>query len=184
MKKILFVAAALICISACCQKTRTIGGKVIDAAMNSIILATDAGEFCVSTAFADPSEVEGVLIGDVVEVEYTEVKSGSATINSVRSLSVVSPSYYRLIAGTWLTGCGDESCGFTLAEDGTATGSGARWAGICNYVLDGEELALIQKSGDRNVSTVFDVVRLDADSLVVATPAGEQFALARKQVRN
>ena len=180
MKKIVFAALlAALCISCGRQSTATVEGTVVDAAMNNVILDTSDGEMVVNTAFSDPNKVEGVLIGDVVKVVYTEQTDGGVTVNNACSLEVVVPSYYRLIAGTWVA----ENGGLVLAEDGTAEGQGAAPSDIRNYVLDGEELAITSGTKDEPVTVVYTIEKLDADSLVLRNNETQaiDWSCARKQ---
>lgn len=178
MKNIFIIAmTALVCFCGC-RKTATVEGKVLDATMGNIVLATAEGEFVVNTLDSDPTKVIGVLIGDVVKVEYSSCQTEDGqTINSVESLELVSPSYYRLITGTWMMSVledGDK-IGFTFAEDGTAESVNMKNLDIRNYVLDikddVEELAVTAISDGaaepETMTVVYEIVKLDADSLVL-----------------
>ena len=104
MKKIIFAAiAAIVCLAACKQSALSFEGKVVDATMNTLVIANDGGEITINISDADPTKVEGVLLGDIVKVTYNQVPAGGENfINVVESLVVTAPSYYRVIAGSWL----------------------------------------------------------------------------------
>ena len=179
MRNLFIIAlAAIVCFCGCCNKTATVEGKVLDATLGNILLSTPDGELVVNTLDSDPTKVIGVLIGDVVKVEYTSyVTEDGETVNSVESLELVSPSYYRLITGTWMMSVleGEDRIGFTLAEDGTAESVNMKNLAIRNYVLDikddVEELAVTAVSDGaaepETMTVVYEIVKLDADSLVL-----------------
>ena len=166
-------------LSGCSDPASTVEGKVTDATIGSVVIVDDQGlETVISILDADPTKVEGVLLGDVVKVTYypVELEDGTVT-NEVESLRVVSPSYYRLIAGTWTTDGINEAdrFGFTLAEDGSAASVNLNTLRITDWVLDGEQLALssVPEGGDPKnpVTVVYSIEKLDADSLVLRNVA-------------
>ena len=150
MKRFYLFLAAFPLLFSSCSKTVTIEGRVTDASVNDIVVVTQTDTVSVSTIEADPSKVPGVLIGDIVKVEYelTEPESG-VFVNSIRSLEIVSPSYYRIIAGTWTRkGINDaDYYGFTLADDGSAESVNNNTLQVREWVLDGEELVLPTATG-------------------------------------
>ena len=85
MKRFYLFLAAFPLLFSSCSKTVTIEGRVTDASVNDIVVVTQTDTVSVSTIEADPSKVPGVLIGDVVKVEYelTEPESG-VFVNSIR----------------------------------------------------------------------------------------------------
>jgi len=176
MKKIIFAAiAAVLCLAGCKQSALSVEGKVVDATMNNLVLATDEGEITINIMEADPTKVEGVLLGDVVKVTYNQVPAGGEEfVNIVETLIVTSPSYYRVIAGSWLAkGVNDaDFYGFTLAEDGSAKSVNMLTFRLSEWVLDGEELALTGQADSAGVAVkkteVYKIQKLDADSLVLA----------------
>lgn len=177
MKRFYLFLAAFPLLFSSCSKTVTIEGRVTDASVNDIVVVTQTDTVSVSTIEADPSKVPGVLIGDVVKVEYelTEPESG-VFVNSIRSLEIVSPSYYRIIAGTWTRkGINDaDYYGFTLADDGSAESVNNNTLQVREWVLDGEELVLTADSvyadGNRQFSFLYHIEKLDTDSLVLSNP--------------
>ena len=90
MKKIIFAAiAAIVCLAACKQSALSFEGKVVDATMNTLVIANDGGEITINISDADPTKVEGVLLGDIVKVTYNQVPAGGENfINVVESLVV------------------------------------------------------------------------------------------------
>jgi len=176
MKKIIFAAiAAVLCLAGCKQSALSTEGKVVDATMNNLVIANDEGEITINIAEADPTKVEGVLLGDVVKVTYNQVPAGGEDfVNVVESLSVISPSYYRVIAGSWLAkGVNDSDFyGFTLAEDGSAESVNNLTFLVKEWVLDGEELALTGTADSAGVAVkktaVYKIDKLDIDSLVLS----------------
>ena len=124
---------------------------------------------------ADPTKVEGVLLGDIVKVTYNQVPAGGENfINVVESLVVTAPSYYRVIAGSWLAkGVNDaDFYGFTLAEDGSAKSINNLTFRAKEWVLDGEELVLTGEADSTGTvvsrTVVYKIDRLDADSLILS----------------
>ena len=176
MKKIIFAAiAAIVCLAACKQSALSFEGKVVDATMNTLVIANDGGEITINISDADPTKVEGVLLGDIVKVTYNQVPAGGENfINVVESLVVTAPSYYRVIAGSWLAkGVNDaDFYGFTLAEDGSAKSINNLTFRAKEWVLDGEELVLIGEADSTGTvvsrTVVYKIDRLDADSLILS----------------
>ena len=176
MKKIIFAAiAAIVCLAACKQSALSVEGKVVDATMNNLVIATDDGEITINIMDADPTKVEGVLLGDIVKVSYNQVPAGGENfINVVESLVVTAPSYYRVIAGSWLAkGVNDaDFYGFTLAEDGSAKSINNLTFRVKEWVLDGEELVLTGEADSTGTvvsrTVVYKIDRLDADSLILS----------------
>lgn len=176
MKKIIFAAiAAIFCLAACKQSALSFEGKVVDATMNTLVIANDGGEITINISDADPTKVEGVLLGDIVKVTYNQVPAGGENfINVVESLVVTAPSYYRVIAGSWLAkGVNDaDFYGFTLAEDGSAKSINNLTFRAKEWVLDGEELVLTGEADSTGTvvsrTVVYKIDRLDADSLILS----------------
>ncbi len=176
MKKIIFAAiAAIVCLAACKQSALSFEGKVVDATMNTLVIANDGGEITINISDADPTKVEGVLLGDIVKVTYNQVPAGGENfINVVESLVVTAPSYYRVIAGSWLAkGVNDaDFYGFTLAEDGSAKSINNLTFRVKEWVLDGEELVLTGEADSAGTvvsrTAVYKIDRLDADSLILS----------------
>lgn len=175
MKKFAIPAlAAILALASCTGKTATIEGKVVDVVAGSIVIALPDSEITVNTSMSDPTKVPGVLLGDVVKVCYEPVVTEDGTeINAVRTLDIAAPSYYRVIAGSWITTGINESdrYGFTLAEDGSAVSISNSALPLTDWVLDGEELVLTSNSADSESgkqSVVYSIVKLDADSLVLS----------------
>ena len=176
MKKIIFAAiAAIVCLAACKQSALSFEGKVVDATMNTLVIANDGGEITINISDADPTKVEGVLLGDIVKVTYNQVPAGGENfINVVESHVVTAPSYYRVIAGSWLAkGVNDaDFYGFTLAEDGSAKSINNLTFRAKEWVLDGEELVLTGEADSTGTvvsrTVVYKIDRLDADSLILS----------------
>jgi hypothetical protein len=176
MKKIIFAAiAAIVCLAACKQSALSFESKVVDAPMNTLVIANDGGEITINISDADPTKVEGVLLGDIVKVTYNQVPAGGENfINVVESLVVTAPSYYRVIAGSWLAkGVNDaDFYGFTLAEDGSAKSINNLTFRAKEWVLDGEELVLTGEADSTGTvvsrTVVYKIDRLDADSLILS----------------
>ena len=87
---------------------------------------------------------------------------------------VTAPSYYRVIAGSWLAkGVNDaDFYGFTLAEDGSAKSINNLTFRAKEWVLDGEELVLTGEADSTGTvvsrTVVYKIDRLDADSLILS----------------
>lgn len=175
MRRIYIISAlaAVICLAGC-KQNKAIQGTVVDATMNTICLATEAGDtVTVSTMDTDPDMVPGVLIGDVVKVSCETVHAENGDLSKAVKLDLVKPSNYRLISGYWTTTNGEngDKYGFTLAEDGTAESINMFTLRMKNWVLDGDELALTAESEGSGApftsTTVYKIAKLDVDSLVL-----------------
>lgn len=178
--KLIFVAPLIACaILSSCSKSLSFEGKVIDATINTIQLASETDTLIFSIHQSDPARVPGVLIGDVVRLKYCETEDEeNVFFNNVQSLEIISPSYYRLIAGTWLrNGVNDaDFYGFTLADDGSAESVNNVTMLVKEWVLDGEELALtvdsVFSTGNIQTNLIYKIEKLDADSLILLSADG------------
>jgi hypothetical protein len=190
MKKMNYFVAALSLIMITglysCKKekeavSQSVSGVVFDATMNNIMLVTTAGDTLnISTMDADPVKVPGVLVNDSVEITYVVEKTDQSEILKATSLVVKTHSPYYYIAGTWVEPNpinASEVQGFNLNEDGTASSVNMATLIFENWNLSNSTLMLKSKSlgsGPALESTdTLHVVRLDADSLILARHSGE-----------
>ncbi len=192
MKKILFfLSAALLLLAASCNRTpvsHTVEGMVYDATMNNIMLIADSGDTLnISTMDSDPQQVHGVMIDDRVRVTYTSEKMGDAEVRQAVSLEVLRHSPYFYISGTWVEPNPinpDAVQGVTLNPDGTASSVGMSTLLFKNWTLDLGVLTLVSESIGNKQSIVltedYPIVKLDADSLVLARPDGSHWGLGRQ----
>lgn len=157
-------------------------GVVLDASMNNITLVTTAGDTLnISTMDADPDRVPGVLIDDSVKVTYADTTVNGVQAMRAQELTVTVHSPYYYIQGTWTEPNPIDTAavqGFRLNADGTAASIGMETLLFENWNLaDTKTLILSGKSvGNRMTIPMADTLavdRLDADSLVLSSGAGE-----------
>ena len=172
MKKIssVFAILAAVLLAGCRQSALpTVEGRVVDATIFSVTLETPQGDSVVlSTRGTDPMRVPGVLAGDVVRVAYEQFPDGE-TLHAVQ-LDITSPSAYRLVPGVWRDCSGSPEIGLVLAEDGSAQAVGMEDLSLRTWTLDGDKLVLdaVDPAAPKEAKTlVFDIEKLDADSLIV-----------------
>ena len=70
MKKLLAIAAAALLLWSCAPKSSSSKGVVLDASMNTVMVVSGSDTLTFSTMNADKSEVDGLFIGDTLEVFY------------------------------------------------------------------------------------------------------------------
>ena len=169
-----FLIFTLFPVFTSCGSTLRFEGKVIEASIGGVVLASESETLVLSTLNSDPSAVPGVLIGDVVKVKYRQVEVSEGVYNNeLVSLKIVSPSYYRLISGTWLrTGINSADLyGFTLSEDGLGRSVNNNPMQVREWKLDGDFLYLIVDSvfadGNYKAMLRYEIDKLDADSLIL-----------------
>lgn len=83
MKKLLLPIVCCLLLAGCnFSENRCSKGIVVDASMNTVMIVDAAGDtLSFSTADADKSGLDGLLIGDTVEVSYTgEYAPGMAAV--------------------------------------------------------------------------------------------------------
>ena len=175
--KVFRPAITLLALLAFCACTRTqeFSGKVTAASPESVpLLSGDGTSADFDLTLADPSEIPGLLPGDVVSLQYRPVElPGGVTLRPVVRLKITSPSWFRLIPGTWtMSGVNDsDRFGFTLEEDGSAASVNLNTSHITSWALRSDTLYLTSwteadgPSGARTHSWI--VEKLDADSLVL-----------------
>lgn len=186
MKKLfsLMSAAVLLLVAAGCrQALPVVEGDVLDTTIYSVtILTPDADTLTLSTRGTDPILVPGVLVGDAVRIAYEQLPDGE-TLRAV-TLDITAPSYHRLMPGIWRDCSGEGDVGLVLAEDGSAQAVGVEY-NLQDWSIDNEELALtrVLPGYDKNTEVlVYQIEKLDADSLVVAPKdGGRRFSFARQE---
>ncbi len=169
--------------------SHVVTGKVMDATMNNITLISDAGDTLnISTMDADPAKVPGVMINDSVRITYKNEKIEGSEILKAEALEITAHSPYFYIHGTWLQPNpinSSESQGVTLNEDGTAVSVGMATLLFKKWELLDNKLMLSSESiGNRQTLIGVDtlqIVKLDADSLVLSSGGNIVWALARKK---
>ena len=176
-------------IFSCAPIEKSVTGRVIDATMNNITLASDAGDTLnISTTDTDPEAVPGVMLSDYVNITYTVVKMGKAEVLQANALSVIRHSPFFYIAGTWVEPNPinpREVQGFTLNQDGTASSENMASLLLKSWEFDSQTLMLTSESiGNRQTligTDTLKVAKLDADSLVLARGEGYLWRLARQK---
>ena len=176
-------------VFSCAPLEKSVTGRVIDATMNNITLASDAGDTLnISTTDADLAAVPGVLLNDYISITYVAVKVEKAEILQANALSVICHSPFFYIAGTWVEpnpiNLGEVQ-GFTLNQDGTASSVNMASLLFKSWEFDSQTLILTSESiGNRQTligGDTLKVVKLDADSLVLARGEGYLWRLARQK---
>jgi hypothetical protein len=183
----IFAAGIFSCEQSSAEKRVT--GTVIDATMNNITLASDAGDTLnISTTDTDTEAVPGVMLSDYVNITYTVVKMGKAEVSQAKALSVIRHSPFFYIAGTWVEPNPInqvEVQGFTLNQDGTASSVNMASLLFKSWEFDSQTLMLTSESiGNRQTligTDTLKVAKLDADSLVLARSGGYLWRLARQK---
>lgn len=160
---------------------QTVDGIVMDASMNNVMVITTAGDtLSISTVDADPAKVQGVLIDDSVKVTYLPTDMEGVTVLQAQELTVTAHSPYFYIQGSWVEPNpiqADSVQGIKLNQDGTAASIGMATLLFKNWNLaDANTLILGGESvGNKQtipMSDTLTVVKLNADSLVLADKAG------------
>lgn len=83
MKRILLPVVCCLLLSGCISSgNRSSKGTVVDASMNTVMILDAAGDtLSFSTVDADRSGLDGLMIGDIVEVSYAgEYTPGMAAV--------------------------------------------------------------------------------------------------------
>lgn len=197
MKKTTFLqislAAGLMLALAACQSApvpRTVEGRVMDATMNNITLIASTGDTLnISTMDADPAKVPGVLIDDSVKITYQPTPVGGAEVKQAVELTVLAHSPYYYIQGTWTEPNPIDSAqrqGVTLNPDGTAASVGMATLVFRNWTLNLPDTLLLGTQSLGNGQTIestdtLQVVKLDADSLVLAGQGNVVWRFARQK---
>ena len=168
---------------------KTVTGTVIDATMNNIVLVSDAGDTLnISTMDTDPATVPGVLLNDYVNITYKVEKMEDVALLQAKALTIIRHSPYFYIAGTWVEPNPinpDEMQGFTLNQDGTASSVNMETLIFKSWAFDTQTLMLTNESiGNKQTligTDTLTIVKLDADSLVLARREGSLWHLARQK---
>lgn len=195
MKKIIpttacFMLVLLLAVS--CKKTtgpQTYTGVVYDATMNNITLITDKGDTVnISTMDTNPQKVPGVLINDSVQVTCDNKEVDGVKVLTAKDLSILVHSPYYFIAGTWVEPSpinDKEVQGFALKDDGTASSVNMatlqfnKW-NLNNRILTLNYTSIGNKQTIEGIDTL-DVVRIDADSLILSNQKQIVWKLARQK---
>ncbi len=185
---LLFLALGLF---SCKQKSerQIVTGCVADATMNNIMLITKAGDTLnISTMDTDVTKVPGVLINDSVKITYIKEKMGDADILKAEELEITTHSPYFYIMGTWVQPNpinASEMQGMDLKEGGAASSVGMATLIFKSWVLSGDKLMLESQSiGNKQTLEGVDtlqIVKLDADSLILSRSGDIIWRLARKK---
>lgn len=195
MKKIISTTVCfmlVLLLAASCKKTtgpQTYTGVVYDATMNNITLITDKGDTVnISTMDTNPQKVPGVLINDSVQVTCDNKEVDGIKVLTATDLSILVHSPYYFIAGTWVepNPINDKEVqGFTLKDDGTASSVNMATLQFKKWNLDNRTITLNYTSiGNKQTIEgidTLDVVRLDADSLILSNNKQIVWKLARKK---
>lgn len=195
MKKIISATACLILIllfTLSCKKTtipQTYTGVVYDATMNNITLITDKGDTVnISTMDTNPQKVPGVLINDSVQVTCDNKEVDGVKVLTAKDLSILVHSPYYFITGTWVepNPINDKEVqGFILKDDGTASSVNTatlqfnKW-NLNNRILTLNYTSIGNKQTIEGIDTL-DVVRIDADSLILSNQKQIVWKLARQK---
>lgn len=195
MKKLIGLSVGLVLLAggvASCKKTvapQVINGIVYDASMNNILVITDQGDTVdISTMNADPQKVPGVLISDSVKVTCADEEVNGTKVLKATELTITAHSPYYYIQGTWvepIPGVPTQMQGFKLNEDGSASSVNMATLLFKSWKLTGKVLTLNSESIGNGQTIVgedtLDIVRIDADSLVLARKGYITWRLAREK---
>lgn len=166
----------------------TVSGVVLDASMNSILVVTAAGDtVSISTMDTDPAKVPAVMISDSVKVFVSNVNFDGVEVLTADSLAITAHSPYFYIQGTWTEANpinAQERQGFVLNQDGSAVSVNMATLQFKNWNLTQTNELIMQSESIGNKQTIvgndtMNVVKLNADSLVLAKGANVMFRLAR-----
>lgn len=184
-------ALLLVGLMSCKQANapQEVNGLVYDASMNNITLITDAGDTVnISTMNADPAKVPGVLVDDSVRITYQKENMDGVEVLKAMDLVVTTHSPYYYIQGSWVEPNpinADEVQGFTLNDDGTAASINMATLQMRNWDLEDDILILGYESiGNKQTiegSDTLNVVKLDADSLVLSSKGAIVWRLGREK---
>ncbi|MEF9949781.1 MAG: lipocalin family protein [Mucinivorans sp.] len=186
---IFFSLATAALFAACATKTTplTMQGVVIDATMNNIFIKTAAGDSVnLSTMDANPADVPGVLIDDSISVVYKD----TANMKLVTQLTVLRHSPYFFIQGRWVEANPINKAqvqGFAINADGTVSSINMATLQYNNWNFDIEKHTLTlggQSIGNGttiNFADTMNIVKLDADSLLLASDGAVIYRLARQK---
>lgn len=165
-------AALLLIISVlltgCCNREKTVQGTVLDGAMNSLVVITQAGDtLAVSTIDVEKVAEDGILIGDNVNLTYQK---------GIITKVVVTPGNREvLLIGSWIQpipGMEDQVQGITFNADGTATSINMATLLYETWQKVGDELTLTGKSVGNGQTIAFtDKYHIDTfnfDKLVLS----------------
>lgn len=181
MKKIICASAYFILIMlgiSACQPAgpQILTGMVYDASMNTITLITSKGDTVnISTMNANPKKVPGVLINDSVKIICENKDVDGMKVLTATELTILVHSPYYFIQGTWVEPNPinpKEIQGFKLNENNTASSINMATLQFTGWNLNDRTLMLTGKSignGQTIENTdTFNIVRLDADSLILS----------------
>lgn len=152
-------------------------GVVIEASMNTLMVVTQSGDsLFFDTVNADKSQVNGLLLGDTVQVFYVrELKSGVSQENVATKL-IVRPRVNALF-GAWVEPVpgqeGGAMQGFDIARNGDASSINMATLVYESWSQTGDSLTLEGKSIGNGQTIDFTqaakIEKLDADSLVLSS---------------
>ncbi|MEG1621815.1 MAG: lipocalin family protein [Alistipes sp.] len=180
--------AALVALSACTPTPKaplTLQGTVIDATMNNIFLKVASGDsISLSTMDTDPAKVPGVLIADSIAVTYKDTLG----MKLVTELTVIRQSPYFFIQGAWVEPNPidkAQSQGFIINQDGSVEMINMATLKYQKWDFDLKDLILSGQSIGNGKTIEFadtmNVVKLDADSLVLASKGNVVYQMARRK---
>lgn len=188
------VAASALALASCGSKPAvptTVDGVVLDASMNNITLVTTAGDTLnISTMNADPAKVPGVLIDDSVKLTYADTIVDGNKVIQAQALTVTAHSPYYYIQGAWVEPNPIDSTqvqGMQLNQNGTASSINMATLQFKAWNLTIPDTLILNATSIGNGQTTegadtLTIVKLDADSLVLANKGGYvMWRLARQK---
>ncbi|MDD2953133.1 MAG: lipocalin family protein [Parabacteroides sp.] len=195
MKKLFFFSMCSILLLGSivsCHKVshaQVLYGIVYDASMNNIVVITDLGDTVnVSTMDTDPQKVPGVLLLDSVRVTCKNENVDGNEYLKAEELLITAHSPYYYIQGSWTEPNpinSEEVQGFTLSQDGTATSINMATLVMKSWNLEDKTLLLQYQSigNDQTITgtDTLDIVKLDADSLILSQNGYTVWSLGRQE---
>ncbi len=186
---ILALAVAALCFVACADKTvHTVEGKIVDASMNNIVVASADSTYSFSIENADQSEANGLLLGAPVTVTYI---GKMATEGSTPATKVAADATYCRLIGGWVEPNpidANQVQGFALQVEGVAKSINMATLLYQSWTLceDGK-LALTGESvgngGSFPFRELYTIVTLDDNNLVLKSAADSTFTYTKQPLQ-
>lgn len=194
MKTVFTLLAATALIASCAPQTpeaTSAKGAVIDASMNNVMIVTPANDTLTfsTTTLNDSNKMIGIFIGDTIDVAFAPIE-GDEQPNYFQATDVklvYRPAFYYL-TGAWVEPNPIDPAavqGFVFNADSTASSINmatlvcSKWA-----YADGALTLTLTSKGNKVETTldeVFQVTKLDADSLVLSQNGAVVWQLAHPQ---
>lgn len=181
MKKNFTLLAVAGLLASCGPKTPEAGvakGAVIDATMNNVMIVTNTNDTLTfsTMALTDSNKMIGVFLTDTIEVAYAPIE-GNEQKNYYQATDVKlafrQPFYYLI--GQWVEPNPIDSTtvqGFVFNPDSTASSINMATLVCSKWAYNQGDLTLTLTSKGNKVENtsneVYQVVKLDADSLVLS----------------